>query len=53
VIHHITEADIQKANQDYAGEVGISRESFARLVAFAISQPNDVDINEVTLPPTA
>ncbi|WP_200837200.1 SDR family oxidoreductase [Dyadobacter sp. 3J3] len=53
LLDHITEADIQKANQDYVGSVGISPESFARVVAFAISQPDDVDINEVIFRPTA
>ena len=53
LLEHITEADIQQANQDYVGAVGISPESFARVVAFAISQPDDVDINEVIFRPTA
>lgn len=53
LLDHITEADIQKANQDYVGAVGISPDSFARVVAFAISQPDDVDINEVIFRPTA
>jgi NADP-dependent 3-hydroxy acid dehydrogenase YdfG len=53
LLEHISEANIQKANQDYVGEVGISPDSFARVVAFAISQPEDVDINEVIFRPTA
>ncbi|KLT66741.1 SDR family oxidoreductase [Pedobacter sp. BMA] len=53
LLEHITEADIQQANKDYVGEVGISPDSFARVVAFAISQPEDVDINEVIFRPTA
>jgi len=53
LLEHISEADIQQANQDYVGAVGISPESFARVVAFAISQPEDVDINEVIFRPTA
>ena len=53
LLEHITELDIQQANQDYVGEVGISPDSFARVVAFAISQPEDVDINEVIFRPTA
>jgi NADP-dependent 3-hydroxy acid dehydrogenase YdfG len=53
LLEHISETDIQKANQDYVGEVGISPDSFARVVAFAISQPEDVDINEVIFRPTA
>jgi NADP-dependent 3-hydroxy acid dehydrogenase YdfG len=53
LLQHISEADIQQANQDYVGTVGISPDSFARVIAFAISQPNDVDINEVIFRPTA
>lgn len=52
LLEHISEADIQQANKDYVGEVGISPDSFARVVAFAISQPEDVDINEVIFRPT-
>ena len=53
LLEHITEADIQQANKDYVGAVGISPDSFARVVAFAISQPEDVDINEVIFRPTS
>jgi len=53
LLEHITEADIQQANKDYVGEVGISPDSFARVVAFAIGQPEDVDVNEVIFRPTA
>ncbi|MBC6989943.1 SDR family oxidoreductase [Hymenobacter sp. BT491] len=53
LLEHITEADIQQANQEYVGAVGISPDSFARVVAFAISQPEDVDINEVIFRPTS
>ena len=53
LLEHISEEDIQQANKDYVGEVGISPDSFARVVAFAISQPEDVDINEVIFRPTA
>jgi NADP-dependent 3-hydroxy acid dehydrogenase YdfG len=35
------------------GAVGISSDSFARVVAFAISQPVDVDINEIIFRPTS
>jgi len=53
LLEHISEADIQQANKDYVGEVGISADSFAHVVAFAISQPSDVDINEIIFRPTA
>jgi NADP-dependent 3-hydroxy acid dehydrogenase YdfG len=53
LLEHITEADIQQANKEYVGAVGISPDSFARVVAFAISQPEEVDINEVIFRPTS
>jgi NADP-dependent 3-hydroxy acid dehydrogenase YdfG len=34
------------------GELAIPADSFARVVAFAISQPEDVDINEILFRPT-
>jgi NADP-dependent 3-hydroxy acid dehydrogenase YdfG len=48
----ITDPDIaERVNQLYEN-VGISADSFARCVAFAISQPDDVDINEILFRPT-
>lgn len=53
LLDHISEKDVQKANQDYVGEVGVPAETFARLVAFAINEPEDVGINEILFRPTA
>ena len=53
LLDHISEKDVQQANQDYVGEVGVPAETFARLVDFAISQPEEVDINEILFRPTA
>jgi NADP-dependent 3-hydroxy acid dehydrogenase YdfG len=53
LLKHITDADVRQANEDYVGAVGISPDSFARVVAFAISQPEDVDINEIIFRPTS
>jgi NADP-dependent 3-hydroxy acid dehydrogenase YdfG len=53
LLDHISEADVQKANQDYVGQVGVPAETFARLVAFAIGEPEDVGINEILFRPTA
>ena len=33
-------------------EIAIPAESFARAVAFAMSQPEDVDVNEILFRPT-
>ncbi|TXK50072.1 SDR family oxidoreductase [Pontibacter qinzhouensis] len=53
LLEHISEKDIQEANQDYVGQVGVTPDAFARLIAFAISQPEEVDINEILFRPTA
>jgi NADP-dependent 3-hydroxy acid dehydrogenase YdfG len=38
--------------QKFYKEVAIPAESFARTVVFAMSQPEDVDINEILFRPT-
>jgi NADP-dependent 3-hydroxy acid dehydrogenase YdfG len=46
-----TETDIaEKVRKSY--EIAIPAESFARAVAFAISQPDEVDVNEILFRPT-
>ncbi|MBC7481557.1 MAG: SDR family oxidoreductase [Rhizobacter sp.] len=47
-----TEADIAKGLQDFYEANAISADSFARAVAFAISQPDDMDVNEILFRPT-
>lgn len=37
LLDHISEKDVQQANQDYVAQVGVPAETFARLVAFAIN----------------
>jgi len=48
----ITEADVAKGIGEFYEEYAIPAQSFARAVAFAISQPDDVDINEILFRPT-
>lgn len=48
----ITEEDIAKGTKDFYEHYAIPANSFARAVAFAISQPEDVDINEILFRPT-
>lgn len=43
----ITEADVAKGIGQFYEQYAISPDLFARAVAFAISQPEDVDINEI------
>lgn len=47
----VTEPDIAE-NMRKAYEIAIPAESFARAVAFAMSQPDDVDVNEILFRPT-
>ena len=49
----ITEPDVAKGIEDFYGAVAIPADSFARMVAFAMSQPDEVDINEILFRPTA
>lgn len=48
----ITEPDIAGGMQDWYKEMAIPADSFARAVSFAMSQPDDVDINEILFRPT-
>jgi NADP-dependent 3-hydroxy acid dehydrogenase YdfG len=52
LVSSITDATIAKNIKEFYDNVAISADSFARVVAFAISQPEDVDINEVLFRPT-
>jgi NADP-dependent 3-hydroxy acid dehydrogenase YdfG len=47
-----TEADVAAGLQQFYEEYAIPADSFARCVAFAMSQPEDVDINEILFRPT-
>jgi NADP-dependent 3-hydroxy acid dehydrogenase YdfG len=48
----ITEPDVAKGVHDFYEQFAIPAESFANMVAFAMSQPEDVDINEILFRPT-
>lgn len=47
-----TEPDVAANLQQFYEEYAIPADSFARCVAFAISQPDEVDINEILFRPT-
>lgn len=49
----VTEEDVAKNVRALYERVAIPASSFARAVAFAMSQPEDVDINEILFRPTA
>lgn len=48
----ITEPDVAGAIQQFYEQYAVAPEAFARAVAFAISQPADIDINEILFRPT-
>jgi len=48
----ITEPDLATNMHQFYEEFAIPAASFARMVAFAISQPEDVDVNEILFRPT-
>jgi NADP-dependent 3-hydroxy acid dehydrogenase YdfG len=48
----VTETDIARGIGQFYEHYAIPADSFARAVAFAISQPEDVDINEILFRPT-
>lgn len=53
LLDHISEKDIADNVREHVNEIAIPADSFARMVAFAISQPEDVDVNEILFRPTA
>ena len=48
----ITERDVGERIRDFCEKFAIPADSFARAVAFAVSQPEEVDINEILFRPT-
>jgi NADP-dependent 3-hydroxy acid dehydrogenase YdfG len=50
---HISEKDIQDEAKAFVAQVALPAATFARAVAFAVNEPDDVDVNEILLRPTA
>ncbi|MER8389123.1 SDR family oxidoreductase [Mesorhizobium sp. M1428] len=53
LLEHISEQDIQQGTRDFVSKIAVGPDTFARTVAFAINEPDDVDINEILFRPTA
>lgn len=49
----ISEEDVAEGVKDFYSEHAIPADSFARAVAYAVSQPEEVDINEILYRPTS
>jgi NADP-dependent 3-hydroxy acid dehydrogenase YdfG len=48
----ITEPDVAEGVRKFMDAIAVPAETFANVVSFAISQPEDVDINEIIFRPT-
>ncbi|MER9556376.1 SDR family oxidoreductase [Mesorhizobium sp. M0323] len=53
LLEHISEKDIQQGTRDFVSKIAVGPDTFARTVAFAINEPDNVDINEILFRPTA
>jgi NADP-dependent 3-hydroxy acid dehydrogenase YdfG len=53
LLEHISEKSIQAQTKDFVSKIAVPAETFARMVAFAISEPADVDVSEIVFRPTA
>ena len=49
---HITEPGLADDVKDIVSRIGVPASTMASMVAFAISQPDDVDVNEILFRPT-
>jgi NADP-dependent 3-hydroxy acid dehydrogenase YdfG len=52
LVHSITEADVAQGVQQFYDDYAVPADTFARMVAFAMSQPPEVDVNEILFRPT-
>ena len=53
LVDSVTEADVAAGIRELYERTAIPAEAFARMVAFAIAQPEEVDVNEILFRPTA
>ena len=50
---HITHADSKRAAEEATAEIGIPAQDIADVIAFAVSRPQRVTLNEILVRPTA
>ena len=53
LLDHISDKEIREGTQDFVSQIAIPADSFARMVAFAVNEPEEVDVNEILFRPTA
>ena len=50
---HITDSSVKEATEKFYGEVAITAPDIAEIIAFAVSRPRRVNLNEILVRPTA
>jgi len=53
LLEHISDEEIQAETKGFVEKIAVPPATFARMVAFAINEPDDVDVNEILFRPTA
>ena len=53
LLDHISDKEIREGTKDFVSQIAIPADSFARMVAFAVNEPEEVDVNEILFRPTA
>jgi NADP-dependent 3-hydroxy acid dehydrogenase YdfG len=53
LLEHIGEKDIQAETKEFVSKIAVGADTFARMVAFAVNEPDEVDVNEILFRPTA
>lgn len=48
---HISDEDVRSGVKDFVTKIAVGPDTFARAVAYAINEPEDVDINEILFRP--
>ncbi|KGB98780.1 SDR family oxidoreductase [Burkholderia cepacia] len=48
---HISDEDVRSGVKDFVSKIAVGPDTFARAVAYAINEPEDVDINEILFRP--
>src|SRR5258708_198486 len=52
LVDSITEPDVRESARKMTEGTALPAEAFARIVAFAVSQPEELDVNQILFPPT-
>jgi NADP-dependent 3-hydroxy acid dehydrogenase YdfG len=52
LVDRITGSDIRENVRKLTDEMALPAETFARMISFVLSQPEDVDVNEILFRPT-